>query len=233
MRKVFIDCGANRGQSIDLFINTWGDAKDYEVHSFEANPEFEEQLKAKQDFYKDYNINIHVPVAVWDEDTRGKLEFYGQGEAGLAADDKTPKHGMTFRNNLRDFKVDSISLANVILNKFSKEDYIILKLDVEGAEYRIIKDLDNKSVLEYIDEFYYEFHGLKKGYKLEDDIEAINILNKSLKNKPQTWSGNWETYIGEEVTTDYIYNFYKERAGYQIEEYLNSKGYKIQTESYY
>jgi len=211
MKKVFIDCGANHGQSIDLFINTWDDAKDYEIHSFEANPDFKEQLKAKQDFYKDYDINIYVPMAVWDEDTSGELEFYGKGEHGLASDDKTPKHGLTFRNNLRDFKVDSVSLANIILNNLSEEDYIVLKLDVEGAEYRIIKDLHNKSVLKYIDEFYYEFHGLKKGYELADDIEVINILNKSLKSKPQTWEGNSQTYTGEEVTMDYIHNFYEKK----------------------
>ena len=40
MKKVFIDCGANKGQSIDLFVNSWDDAKEYEIHSFEANKDF-------------------------------------------------------------------------------------------------------------------------------------------------------------------------------------------------
>ena len=211
MKKVFIDCGANRGQSIDLFINTWADSRDYEIYSFEANPDFKEQLEAKRSFYKDYNINLYVPLAVWDEDGKGKLEFYGKGEAGLAADSKTPKGGLTFVHYLRDFKVDSISLSNFILNNFNKEDYIILKLDVEGAEYRVIKDLHNKSVLRYIDEFYYEFHGLKKGYSLKHDIETLGILNQSLKRKPQTWEGNLKTYAGEEVTEEYIRKFYERK----------------------
>ena len=28
-KKVFIDCGANRGQSIDNFIDKWNDWKEY------------------------------------------------------------------------------------------------------------------------------------------------------------------------------------------------------------
>ena len=41
MKKVFIDCGANLGQSIELFIETWDNPKDYEIHCFEANQDFE------------------------------------------------------------------------------------------------------------------------------------------------------------------------------------------------
>tara|TARA_R100000008_G_scaffold27421_1_gene15211 strand:+ start:8122 stop:8784 length:663 start_codon:yes stop_codon:yes gene_type:complete len=191
MKKVFIDCGANLGQSIELFIETWDNPKDYEIHCFEANQDFEKKLNFKRQLYPDFNININIPVAVWDKDTEGELNFYGSGEGGAAVDESTPKTGSSFIARLRDFKPKSISLANWILNNFSKEDYIVLKLDIEGAEYRIIEDLKNKNVLNYINEFFYEWHGPKKGYTFEDDMNAFTTL-KEAGITPKLWNGNWK-----------------------------------------
>ena len=42
-------------------------------------------------------------------------------------------------------KVESIDLSQWIINNFSKNDHIVLKMDIEGSEYEILKafDLDN------------------------------------------------------------------------------------------
>ena len=37
MRKVFIDGGANVGQSIEAFCNHYPNAEEFEIHSFEAS----------------------------------------------------------------------------------------------------------------------------------------------------------------------------------------------------
>ena len=210
MNKVFIDCGANRGQSIDLFIKAWDSPKDYQIHCFEANQDFEEKLVSKKRFYSDFNININVPIAVWDRDTEGELNFYGSGEAGAAVDEFTPTTGSSFMSRLRDFKPKSISLANWILNKFSREDYIVLKLDIEGAEYRVIKDLKNKNVLNYINEFFYEWHGPKKGYTFEDDINALTTLEEAGLT-PKHWNGNTKKVDTKPVNKERIKNWYERK----------------------
>ena len=38
MKKVFIDCGANVGQSLMTFKEYWSDYNEFEIHSFEALP---------------------------------------------------------------------------------------------------------------------------------------------------------------------------------------------------
>ncbi len=39
IKKVFIDGGAHIGESVDLFFELYPDAKEYEIHSFEPNPD--------------------------------------------------------------------------------------------------------------------------------------------------------------------------------------------------
>jgi hypothetical protein len=36
VRKIFIDCGANEGQSINSFLKEFPDSKEFEIFSFEA-----------------------------------------------------------------------------------------------------------------------------------------------------------------------------------------------------
>ena len=45
MRKIFLDVGANKGQNIRNFRNVYGD--DYEVFTFEPNPECIGHIKNK------------------------------------------------------------------------------------------------------------------------------------------------------------------------------------------
>lgn len=72
------------------------------------------------------------------------------------------------------FEAQVISL-NSIISTYSLESYI-LKLDVEGAEWDIIKDFDNLSLLP--DFIMIEFHlqHLKKSIGLEKLTESIKIL---------------------------------------------------------
>lgn len=210
MKKVFIDCGANLGQSIELFIKTWDNPKDYEIHCFEANQDFQKELNFKKQLYPDFNININTPVAVWDKDTEGELSFYGTLESGVVADESTPTKGSSFISRLRGFKPKSISLANWILNNFSREDYIVLKLDVEGAEYRIIQDFKNKNVLNYINEFFYEWHGPKKGYTFKDDMNALTTLEEAGLT-PKLWNGNWEEMQAKVIDKNRIKKWYERK----------------------
>jgi hypothetical protein len=55
-------------------------------------------------------------------------------------------------------EVDSIDLSDFIKNNFTPEDYIILKLDIEGAEYDVLYHLAQTGVLSYINELWGEWH---------------------------------------------------------------------------
>jgi len=236
VRKIFIDCGANRGQSIDLFIKSWPDSKEYEIFSFEANKDFEQKLEKEKKFWDNegYNVNINVPVAVWDKDTDGELNLFGEDEHAVVTDKPSLKRtGLDPRlipadsgearwlvaynviedPPLREFKPKSIRLSTWILNNFSKDDYIVLKLDVEGSEYRIIEDLKSEKAFGHINEFYYEFHGPKKGFTYKDDIKALNTIRQH-GITPYSWNGNVSDFKKKEVHEIIILDWYN-RKGFE------------------
>lgn len=51
-----------------------------------------------------------------------------------------------------------VDLANYISQSFSHDDYLVLKLDIEGAEYNILERLIETQVLLRIKELYVEYH---------------------------------------------------------------------------
>lgn len=85
-------------------------------------------------------------------------------------------------------------------NSFVKVD--ILKLNCEGAEYQIIKDLNFSDNLKNIDEILVQFHKLNKKFKKELTIqfpnyqkeyeEIIEILNKTHN---RVFKSKWELWI--------------------------------------
>ena len=93
MGKVFLDCGANKGQSYDWFMKNKG-SDEWDVHCFEPSPEFVSSLSSKPMTYHQ--------KAVWIED--GKDTFYVRG--GLSStlyknkQDKVLKENYTGRYEL-------------------------------------------------------------------------------------------------------------------------------------
>ena len=65
------------------------------------------------------------------------------------------------------------------MENFNKEDHIVLKLDIEGAEYELVEKMEKDGSLEYITEIHGEIHGPKCGKGYEDDMKLI----RSFKNQ--------------------------------------------------
>ena len=57
-----------------------------------------------------------------------------------------------------DIEVESIDLSKWIMNNFSKEDLIVLKMDIEGAEYKIIPKMFEDGSVNYINYAFIEWH---------------------------------------------------------------------------
>ena len=45
-----------------------------------------------------------------------------------------------------------------IKENFSKDDYIVVKMDIEGSEFSVLDGLIRENMIEYINEIYVEFH---------------------------------------------------------------------------
>ena len=54
--------------------------------------------------------------------------------------------------------VPSVDLAGFLIRRFHVDDFVVLKLDVEGAEYAIIPHLIASGAVNLIDEMFFEGH---------------------------------------------------------------------------
>ena len=171
MRKIFIDGGANNGCSTDKFIKQYPNANEYEIYMFEANPkECTKHIEKVVDKYSDRNIT-YIPKAVWihEDGVEVSDEKYCGGSNNIF---------QAHKKDIDTYKVESTHLSKWIKSNFSKDDYIILKLDIEGSEYGVVKDLYDTDTLSYLNEVHGELHGIKKNFNMNDDLKLLERLKK-------------------------------------------------------
>ena len=160
MRKVFLDCGAHKATSIKKFREEYPNSGDYEIISFECNPKFKSILENTD------GITFHNK-AVWIKD--GIEKFYiGHGASSSLIHGKT-RGNLDFNNPI---EVDCVDLSKWITENFDKDDYIILKMDVEGAEYKVLEKMIDEGTINYVDKLYVEFHGMRV-FKTREDTKKI------------------------------------------------------------
>ena len=148
MRKIFIDCGGHCGCSIKKFIKTHND---FECFTFEANPRL-----AK--YYEGLPTTL-IQKAVWH--SNGFTKFYIGGHWNQES--SSLFEGKSNVNPNDYVEVETVNIGQWITSNFSPEDYIVLKLDVEGAEYEILDAMMSDNSFEWINELYGEEHFNKHG----------------------------------------------------------------------
>lgn len=177
--KVFIDCGANRGQSIIHALEKWPDIY---VISFEPVMYLYEKL------YEVWKTHPQVQLfnyAVWTSYEKKDINI---------SDDYTDASSLFEEKIDRNFshKEDCMTIdfpdffSKNILNKFNT---IILKLDIEGAEYDILYSMAERDLLKFVDILYCEFHGEKfdKQYYRENLEKKMIYILSYLKQNNMKW----------------------------------------------
>jgi FkbM family methyltransferase len=154
MKKIFIDGGARIGESIEELLNKREDLKGCDVYFFECNSDHHKKLNEIKETNNQYNFIIKEE-ALWDKN--GEQPFYISidiwGDLGCTLD--SSKREKLDLDNPRIVK--TIRLSD-FLDNFDDNDYIVLKLDIEGGEYRVISDLINTNKINKINELFVEWH---------------------------------------------------------------------------
>lgn len=158
-RRVFIDLGAYIGDTIEKLAKKWHPetATSYEVYAFEANPDniprvvTYAQAKAGTPGYP-WRIDV-IPVAVTDFD----------GVVYFKTDTRNVKTGGSIiaatPHATGDFvPVPSARFTDFLQRTVNQEDYVSLKIDVEGAEFAILEDMMKQGSFKLVDEIYVEWH---------------------------------------------------------------------------
>lgn len=200
MRKVFLDCGTNLGQGLLQFIDKGIITNDFDIYCFEPNPYAIKYSKERfsDGKYEDYSI-IFNEVALWIEDCKKKLtieSFDGEyvcqhtgehlgydlksGGATNIMEDEWKKPYYIDDNDLdKSIDVICIDFSEYLTKNIRKEDYVICKMDIEGAEYDVLGKLIDDDTIDLIDEIYIEWHNhlLKSNYNTQMFIDEITSRN--------------------------------------------------------
>nr|WP_314897218.1 FkbM family methyltransferase [uncultured Flavobacterium sp.] len=152
-----IDCGANLGMSVIYFKQLYPEAS---IIAFEADEYIfsflEKNIKSYE--YKDVEL---INKAVWDcEDA---LSFLVEGGAGgrLESINATGLYEKVLCTSLKKYLIDR------------KVDF--LKIDIEGAEYEVLKDIENE--LNNVDAIFIEYHSMPD--KKQNLHEILKIVQNA------------------------------------------------------
>jgi FkbM family methyltransferase len=201
MRSIIIDCGSNLGQGYEKFrdqLNLDKNAR-VEVYMFEPN------INCYKILCEKYSNNSEIQIynkAVWDkqedrilnvERTKAWSESNGlEGEIGGSSNilqeefirppyikdeymsEWPPKYKQT---------ASCINLSKYIKDNFNITDNIYLKLDIEGAEFRVLEKLVKDDTISYLNTLAVEWHDeLIKDYTEDILKKLFNKITQKLKN---------------------------------------------------
>jgi len=158
-RHVFLDCGGYNGCSIRRFIKDFDREGRFEMVTFEPN-----DLYAT--CYSDLPRHRLIQAAVHDRE--GFQNFFVDREDGdgstLFGNKLTRGNGgFGTLDTANPVKVRTIDLSRWLRENTSAFDYIILKLDVEGAEYDILEKMIRDRIVGRINHLFVEWHWYKVG----------------------------------------------------------------------
>jgi FkbM family methyltransferase len=204
VRNVFIDLGANKGDSVLNFLGLQDVAqggklsklfkkdsiasKDWIIYAFEANPYFNDILnslsKEIEQKYPHVSFKLYKETAAWTKN--GFIDFYVDtvnNNTDFWGSSLNKQHPDSKRSGGKKVQVACKDIAEII-NQYNERDLIVVKMDIEGAEYDLLLDFMQKDVLRLIDHIAIEFHPFVSPFKgTEDVLQAIirlygaNFLN--------------------------------------------------------
>ena len=205
MKKVFLDCGTNLGQGLLKFINDKLIDESFEIHLFEPNPYALNETKKRlsDENYKKYNFIYHE-VASWTEDCLKKMtleafdgdyvcqhtgEFIGKnlksgGATNIMGDEWNKPDYIMDEWMSCDKDVKCIDFSSFLKNNINEEDFVLCKMDIEGAEFEVLGKLIDEDTINLMDGIYIEWHNhlLKTNYDISVFIDEINSRGIEVKS---------------------------------------------------
>ncbi len=165
--KVMIDLGGHLGETVRRFYREMPDAEEYKIFSFEGDPDTADLLEAKVGHID----GVEIIRCVADTKT-GEVNFYRGGvnlnEGGTSVIGKKTG-GVDYQKPIR---VAGIHFAKWLL--MLDADEIILKMNIEGGEYELMKDLAECGALKKLSKCFIQTHAHKfDDPKKFDGIESV------------------------------------------------------------
>ena len=157
----------------------------WDIHSYEPTP----GLDLDEDLMNLENVTFHrktclgkdgtidfslcIPTEEWKAASEGS-SVVGLLDAGECIDPNSAQ----FRKHDNIVKVESVDICS-ILKKFSNDDYIVVKLDIEGSEYEVCRKLLETEDIVKINTMFVEWHVNIVG---SESHESTNELKNRIRS---------------------------------------------------
>lgn len=162
-RKIFLDCGTHYGQGIKTFTKKYGIDNQWLIYTWEANPytyqhflEIPSKNNAQITAFnravsnRDGIITLNVETTT---NRQNQTVLHGQGSSTIPLDQGNC--GGTFDNQVQ---VECIDFANWIKIHCQPGDFVVCKIDIEGAEYDVIEHMISTGAINFLSDIYIEWH---------------------------------------------------------------------------
>ena len=166
MRKIFIDCGAYKGKMTKFFLANLGEG--FEAFAFEPNPHA--KIHRKKVAYTVFKKAVWVEDATIPLYVNRKKVYHSQSSSLLK--EKT-SGGLDTK-----IYVEAIDFGRWVAETFTKDDYIVVKMDIEGAEFKVLEKMMADGSILYINELYLETHAHCIGLPDSASIELYEKLGR-------------------------------------------------------
>jgi len=154
MRYIFVDLGAYDGDSIKTFMQIKTlpvEPKQFSIFAFEPNPVFEKPLKNLQKTLD--NFIMFRPEAAWTEATT--LTFAkDKSESPMGSTLMSSKKHLW--DNSPHIEVTAFDFSDYV--KQFADDYVIVKMDIEGAEFPVLEKMIAEGTDSMMNELWVEMH---------------------------------------------------------------------------
>jgi FkbM family methyltransferase len=169
---LFVDWGGHNGSSVRKFRRDFDPKQRFDIVSFEPNP-------AYADAFTGFTRHTLIPAAVWI--ANDSLDFYlnrEDGDGSTLFRHKLTRHEGWYGELDRHspIKVAAIDLSAWLRTHCRPGDYVILKLDVEGAEYPLLRKMIRDGTIDLIDELLIEWHWDRVRISHEEHASLVDQL---------------------------------------------------------
>jgi FkbM family methyltransferase len=173
MAKVFIDCGAYKGSMLRHCLKNPAYGPSYKRYAFECNPALR-----KIDYGADVTV---IRKAVWIVD--GFVNFYMNLRHPTAVQGHSVYREKTTGglDKNRPVAVPCIDFSTWLKNEVTADNYVVVKMNIEGAEYDVLEKCVADGTATLIDELHIQWHAKKclipeeRSAKLRQALAALPI----------------------------------------------------------
>jgi FkbM family methyltransferase len=177
-RLIYYDLGAFDGRTTMNFITAHHPYRAYSFEPVASHLETDYWRTAKGQYADTLRLSDN---AVWTKEA--DIDFYIDTTNAKSQSCTGVEEKKTVETIDRDHpvKVKAIDFHAFFLSRYRKQDYTVMKMDIEGAEYSVLVDMIERDSLRRIDELRIEFHGQKMTGESQHYIDIENRIRDYCK----------------------------------------------------